>query len=530
MVPHPQAGEPIPNTNPVQYFPEKVIENVPLVRDTPQGLVTFAGFLHRVYAILTQYGQVTYTDARKPADQISAWLFPAPSTGDMGNLRHRQDEGLAAIWNNDGGLIHCATGYGKTELIAKAALSYQDVPDYQVVIACPDKSSFDNAVTRCRKYGLTPALVNGTKNQRGPLIVASAFSLDKLESDATLKKVRLCLCDEVHRFPAPTMSAPLAKMVNARLFGFSATLKGRSDKGEIMIEALFGKVLCRVDYRESVEVGAVVPIHVIMLQTTGPMLEEGADPTKRSRDCAWRNDARNDIYATLAQQVVALGQTLVITQTLEHALNIYRRLPPGFIFMYGTHPEAKIRAEENKRERQRAEEREQRQISSIDMNGNLSQSAFAPDRNWQLKKAKQTLELMNQLGIEKLSPSQKRELQRAFAAGEYMGAVATHVWGTAVDFPQLQFVFRADGLASTIQASQQGGRASRIFGDVKQIGVVIDSEDDFDPGMRARKWSRLKEYKENGWSISRNVNPLEVVNMCKQLLGAGGLPLFANEG
>jgi hypothetical protein len=57
----------------------------------------------------------------------------------------------------------------------------------------------------------------------------------------------------------------LAKFDKARKFGFGATLTGRYDQRDILIEALIGPVLAERTFREAVAEGAVCPMLVLMI-------------------------------------------------------------------------------------------------------------------------------------------------------------------------------------------------------------------------------------------------------------------------
>lgn len=74
----------------------------------------------------------------------------------------------------------------------------------------------------------------------------------------------------------------LAKFDKARKLGFGATLKGRFDCRDILIEALIGPVLAERTYTEAVEEGAICPLVVYMIRI--PILK-----SVDTRDRAYKN-------------------------------------------------------------------------------------------------------------------------------------------------------------------------------------------------------------------------------------------------
>ena len=481
---------------PVKKSYYKVV-NEPMYRQTDHELVTFAGFRFKVYDILRQYAPVTFEDPRDPK-----WLFPEPDTSNLGMFKHKQLEAIQAVWNGDGGIIHCSTAWGKTEEIAKICRSYAYLEDYPIIVVAPGKEILDTIVKRLASYNIDAGHVDGSHDRRRPITVCSAFSLPKMEDDGGLKNCRLVLFDEVHRCAAPRIRQSLIRMENARMFGLTATLEGRVDQGEIVTEAFFGRRICHVEYQEAVDNDVVSPMYVLMVETTGPHMDF-KEPQSKTRHGIWRNTSRNQIFASIATQLVEMGQTLILTETLEHAVNIYKMLPPGWVMVFGNHPSTKLRTETRKFEKKQAKAK--------------TKDPFSKEPRTLVRAKKMTKEFED-LGIESMTPKRREELASQFAKGEIRGAVATSVWGVGVDFPLLQFILRVDGSASEIRTGQYSGRASRKA-EGKTVGIVIDGEDKFDESLTRRKQSRVRVYKKNGWDIQRGVAPAEVATMCHTILG-----------
>ena len=472
----------------------------PMFRQTEHELITFAGFRFKIYDLLSKYAPISVVDNRDPA-----WLFPQPNVDNLGAFKHGQMEALELVWKNDGGIIDCSTAWGKTEEIAKICASYADVPDYKIVIVGPGLDIVDTIRKRLAQYNIDSGQVGGGRDIRRQVTVCSSMSLMKLEDNGDLQNTRLCLFDEVHRCVAPTSRQALIRMNNARMFGLSATVDGRADKGEIVIEAFFGRRICTVTYQEAVANKVVSPMHVVMVETPGKELDV-SDPTSKTRHGIWRNGARNQVFASIAAQLVEMGQVLILTQTLEHAYNIYKLLPAEWQLVYSGHPKTKLQNE------QRAFRKK------LENEPQAVQESF-PRKPRTLVRAEKMVEEFEKDGLQPMTKTRRRQLADQFASGQIRGVVATKIWSTGVDFPQLQFVMRVDGSTSEIQSGQASGRASRRSDDTgKTVGIVIDGEDKFDDSLVSRRQARVRVYKRNGWTITRGARPEEVPTICQQIL------------
>ena len=115
----------------------------------------------------------------------------------------------------------------------------------------------------------TVKLLTGNKAPCDDINVVSMDSLYKCDTQAC----RMLLVDEPHACVTATRLPELAKFDKARKYGFGATLKGRFDQRDILIEALLGPVLAERTFKEAVEEGAVCPLIVFMLVVPLPTVQ-----------------------------------------------------------------------------------------------------------------------------------------------------------------------------------------------------------------------------------------------------------------
>jgi superfamily II DNA or RNA helicase len=171
---------------------------------------------------------------------------------------------IEALKCGNSGLIGAPTRYGKThgmEAIVKA------FPAATTVITAPGVDLCRQLLEHFKKsfpHRDVRGVFTGSSNrtQSDDVTVCSLDSLDKMNPDAT----ELLIIDEPHAAVSDERLPKVAAFVRARKYGFGATLKGRFDQKDRLIEGLIGPVISNVTYREAVEWGAISPLKVIFVK------------------------------------------------------------------------------------------------------------------------------------------------------------------------------------------------------------------------------------------------------------------------
>jgi Hom_end-associated Hint/Homing endonuclease len=104
----------------------------------------------------------------------------------------------------------------------------------------------------------------GSRNtkQSDEITICSIDSLNKMDPDIT----ELLLVDEPHAVVSEERMPKVTAFVRARKYGFGATLNGRFDKKDRLIEGIIGPVISNVTYREAVAWKAISPLKVIFVK------------------------------------------------------------------------------------------------------------------------------------------------------------------------------------------------------------------------------------------------------------------------
>lgn len=381
---------------------------------------------------------------------------------DLLNLDGREDQltVLGLIADRPGGfIVDAPTGWGKSYVIAQVC---QIFPTHRIAIVSPGKEVTNMLYRRVKERIRDVGQVGDGQNHISRITVCTAESMSKLRHNDW----DVLLFDEVHRAGAPGTANSISEVFKtAKCVGFSASPTGRSDGSDLVVEALFGPVIFKVNYATSVERGDIAPIKVKMYR-----IEKGAPINSdfsvvKNRHGLWRNDIRNSFIAKVCNEIPADEQALIMCATTDHVLHLRCWLPEWAV----------IFSDMDKKLLNRVYKGEFGHIDGMDSTGSITQSR----RGW---------------------------MRKEFEAGRMKRVIATGIWNTGVDFKQLKWLIRADGMASEIQSIQTPGRLSRTHNE-KEHGTLVDFIDAFDPTLLRRSVERMRRYKKNGWHIEEINDP-----------------------
>jgi superfamily II DNA or RNA helicase len=152
-------------------------------------------------------------------------------------------------------------------------------PGVHTVVLAPGKSLLKQTVAEMREHlpDREIKLMGGgstVRFQSDDITVCSMDSVHLLDPGP----VRLVVVDEPHAIVSEGRADHLPKFAYARKYAVGATLKGRYDGRDFLLEGLFGPVLANRTYREAVAEGAICPIKVVMVRKVIP--REMGDRTK----------------------------------------------------------------------------------------------------------------------------------------------------------------------------------------------------------------------------------------------------------
>jgi len=160
-------------------------------------------------------------------------------------FRPRQEEGLAAIAGNRGGLFYAVPAFGKTKLFEFLGWLY---PNARILITTKSSGLVDKTHKALTAGRPSVGLITGGTNRPGRITVCTADSLHKVDPS----EVDILLADEAHELMAPKYLGLLYTfMPYARMYAFTGSPDGRADGGDAHYEPVFGPRIFSIGQREA---------------------------------------------------------------------------------------------------------------------------------------------------------------------------------------------------------------------------------------------------------------------------------------
>jgi superfamily II DNA or RNA helicase len=191
--------------------------------------------------------------------------FPAPRFELMHGFRFNQRELVEQLLSaNKSGCFSAVTRYGKTTCMINTLRAY---PGVKTIVLAPGIDLIEQLTEDIAKALPDREVVqigggSKTKYQSEDITVCSSDSLEKCCPTTT----RLILADEPHTTVTDSRYPVIKSFQNARKLAFGATLTGRFDNKDKLINGLFGEVLAKITFPEAVAIGAVCQIECLLIQ------------------------------------------------------------------------------------------------------------------------------------------------------------------------------------------------------------------------------------------------------------------------
>lgn len=403
----------------------------------PRILQTYAGLLDRVVAFCIQNGfEITRLHDDRP-------IFPEPRLDLMLGFRFKQRELLTQLLlARRSGMLLAPTRYGKTTLIKNTCRAF---PGVMTIIAVPGIDLIRD-LHRDLQESLPKREVklmggNTVKYPSDDITVVSMDSLHKINPS----KPKLLLIDEPHAAVTNSRAPEIVKFSQARKYAFGATLTGRFDGRDMLLEGLVGPPLALRSYTEAVEEGAICPITVLMLKV------KFADFYVKKRDKAYETLMfRSERMATLCRDlcrdlIPEDWQTLIFIKDEKQA------------DMY------------------------------LDFIGKTGVIAMA----------------------KKLKTPERKEMMRLMQENIVKRCLATRIYSQGVTFHDVRCLINVEGGGGSIGSIQKPGRLAEIRPDKKcgvVIDFIFECENATSDQMAWNNvirdcWNRHKVYKDKGYDI-----------------------------
>lgn len=283
----------------------------PVEKDGIKAIVTHQGMWKRITDKCVELGiPFKINDCRLE--------FPRPRLDLMHGFRFSQKELLTDfLVRNISGCLVAPTRFGKSTLMRNTLLAYSGVT---TVVTAPGVDLLEQTYQDFKEALPHRHIVQigGSSRCKTPSEDITVCSMDSLHL-CDHGRTQLLLIDEPHSAVATSRIPDIIAFGKARKLGYGATLTGRFDNRDIVLEAIIGPVLVERTYREAVKEGAICEIVVLLLKCTLPNVR-GFNRNQIYKKALYENMHMNRMIADIAQKVVPEEyQTLLFIENEKQA-------------------------------------------------------------------------------------------------------------------------------------------------------------------------------------------------------------------
>lgn len=362
-------------------------------------------------------------------------------------LHEHQMRVLTAALENGCGLLHVATGGGKTEL---GAAIIKALPQERALFLVHTKQLLHQARERIAlRLGTIEeyiGIIGDGKFEPKHITVATVQSLNGVRGATQkkvvakyLKSIGLLILDETHHASAKTFYRLVQRIDAPWRYGMSGTPFGLADGKGLMVEAAFGPVVERVTNEELGAKGINARPVIRMVEVDTPDLADDLDWDSVYKEGIVLNEARNELVASWSEKFASKKwPTLVMVRQLWHGDNISsmlreRNVPHAFV--HGQMPTSEV----------------------------------------------------------------ERQKER-LVEGKIRVLIASPIFGEGVDVPSIRALVIADGGQSTANVLQKIGRGLRRKDGDNRVDVV-DFADTSHRWLAVHSQNRIQLYESEGFEV-----------------------------
>jgi len=243
------------------------------------------------------------------------------------------------------GLMHCATGAGKTE-IGSAIIKV--LTEKRCLFLVHTKQLLKQARERiAMRLGTIEehiGVIGDGRFEPKHITIATVQSLGRARGDAQkkiiakyLKTIGLLILDETHHASAKTFYKLVQRIDAPWRYGMSGTPFGLADGKGLMVEAAFGPVVERVTNEELIALGVNAKPTIRMIEVNEPEIDSGLDWQSVYKEGIVLNPHRNMLVADWAATFAGKKwPTLVLVRELWHGDNLCtllrdKKVPHAFV-------------------------------------------------------------------------------------------------------------------------------------------------------------------------------------------------------
>jgi len=433
----------------VEFIPEPFFKEQ-LVDGRPMYVMGF-GLYAMVEEILKSAGYEPYVVDIEPLD-MQGFRRLLPNKNVIERIRWREDQKMIVkdLATVPTAQYMLSTGAGKSFMLRKLCEVFDKA---RIVLTTCGKGLLDDLYREMIADGRVDVGIYHSDRRHeynGRVLLCSVGMLQHFCD----REFDVLLLDEKHECGTLARIDSLLSVNCRRAYAFSAEHDSRADQADGWLKVAFGELRSRITHAESVAAGDIVPVKVEWVKVDVSRFPDyNPASVQFLREAYWNNSFRNAVIASMALSAAENGQTLVYASSVEHAYRLKKLLGCPVVHA----------------------------VQNAD--------------NWK------RLQDMGVVGIDEVSPTAAQLLatKKAMISGKLPLAICNSVWRRGVDFVHLRTLVRADGSASTTDATQISGRLTRKSAG-KEFGRLIDFWDVFHDAAFRKSRVRRQLYKGLGYA------------------------------
>ncbi|KAM9959066.1 hypothetical protein ACTFIR_000117 [Dictyostelium discoideum] len=231
---------------------------------------------------------------------------------------------------NHRGIIKCATGGGKTLILAAFIKALG--PDVPIVILVSKRSLVTQIYKVLKELNICNIGRNSSDfSETGMITISTVRSTHKIPEH--VKNCRVLIVDEVHEFSGPFSEKVFQQFENAYCrLGFSATpFKNEDPVHNHILTSIFGTQLCDITTRELTknEILSGAIIHFYPINSPIIKFEKGTHFQKIEDKLISENEFLNQSIVKIVDEIPS-GRIMILVKRLSHGDELFKLLPDAY--------------------------------------------------------------------------------------------------------------------------------------------------------------------------------------------------------
>lgn len=231
-------------------------------------------------------------------------------------FRDYQEEAIKIALEKQRGIIHAATGSGKTAISAGIISCFNNP---RVLFLCPTIDLVSQTYDEFTKFGFIACkLGGGNKEITTNIVISTIQTYSKLDLNSYIDYWDIVLVDEVHRAlgKEATIEKILKSIMAPLRIGLTATIPKEKEK-QMVMEGLIGNVIYDVSAKRGVETGILATPHIKFIKIPFDKTIDEKIKIKKTYKAAYQhaiveNKSRNKLIALKAKEIVSEGKSVII--------------------------------------------------------------------------------------------------------------------------------------------------------------------------------------------------------------------------